>query len=86
MNEQLKPKMRKTTMKKRFFQAMNRTKKGQHFEMYKWFFHENGRFFGKCFGLYLSKGLWGWDVYYDLGSARFEFRNQELKEVPNNAL
>lgn len=81
-----KPKMRKTTMKKRFFQAMNRAKKGRHSEMYKWFFHERGRYLGKCTGLYLSKELWGWDVFYDLGSERFEFRNQDEKEVPNMAL
>jgi hypothetical protein len=73
-----KPKMRKTTMKKRFFQAMNRAKKGQHSEMYKWFFSERGRLLGETYGLYLTHNLWGWNVFYDVGSGRFEFRQSEV--------
>lgn len=75
-----KPKMRKTTMKKRFFQAMKRAQEGRQHEMYKWFFHERGQLLGKTSGIYLSQDLWGWDVYYDLNLGKFEFRRYVLKE------
>lgn len=73
-----KPKMRKTTMKKRFFQAMKRALEGREHEMYKWFFSERGRLLGDTHGLYLTHNLWGWNVFYDVGSGRFEFRQSEV--------